>query len=542
MSVARHPHTVIAATSLWLASVCNLPLWQAVSALPDVQGLRGWGFGLAFMLLVAAGNAAVLGLLAWGRLVKPVLALALLAAASGVYFMWSYGIVIDSTMLVNVLQTDPREAGDLLNWRMAAALLLLAALPLAWLLRQRLRPLGGWRTLWQRLLFVAGALLLGVASLLLVFQDFASTMRNHTQLRYLINPLNSLYAVLDLASKPLRMDTRTLAPLGRDAQLGASYRGQSAPPLLLLVVGETARAANFGLDGYARATTPQLAARSDIANAPDAWACGTSTAASLPCMFSHLGREAFNNRKSNSEGLLDVLQQAGLAVLWIDNQSGCKGVCARVPEISTSALQDAQWCAGGECQDPIMLRDLQAHIDAQPAERRARGTVVVLHQMGSHGPAYAKRSLAAQKQFLPECQTNALQQCSRQEVVNAYDNSILATDAFLNASIQWLAQRGGPSALLYVSDHGESLGENNLYLHGLPYRIAPDTQKHVPWLAWLAPAMQARTYTATACLQRDWRERRIAHDDYFHSVLGLMDVRTSAYDGARDVFAPCRQP
>ncbi|QIL44404.1 phosphoethanolamine--lipid A transferase [Acidovorax sp. HDW3] len=538
----RHPHLLIAATSVWLASLCNLPLWQAVAALPAVQGLRGWGFGLAFFVLIAAGNAAVLGLLAWGRLLKPVLALALLTAASGVYFMASYGIVIDTTMLVNVLQTDPREAGDLLNWRMAAALLLLAAPPLLWLMRQRLRPLGWWRQLWQRALFITAAVLVGLASLLLVFQDFAATMRNHTQLRYLINPLNSLYAVFDLATKPLQMDTRTLAPLGRDAQLGTSYQSQATAPLLLLVVGETARAANFGLDGYARATTPQLQARSDIANAPNAWACGTSTAASLPCMFSHLGRSAYGQRKSNAEGLLDVLQHAGLAVLWVDNQSGCKGVCDRVTEISTSALHDPQWCPGGECQDPIMLRDLQAHIDALPAEQRARGTVVVLHQMGSHGPAYAKRSLPAQKKFLPECQTNALQQCTREEVVNAYDNSILATDAFLNASIEWLGQRSGASALLYVSDHGESLGENNLYLHGLPYAIAPDTQKHVPWLAWLSPAMQERTRTATGCLQQDWRTREISHDDYFHSVLGLLDVHTSAYDGTRDVFAPCRQP
>jgi len=539
---ARHPLWLLTAISLWLASVCNLPLWQAIATLPGVQGLRGWGFGLAFMLLVAAGNAAVLGLLAWGRLLKPVLALALLAAASGVYFMASYGIVIDTTMLVNVLQTDPREAGDLLNWRMAAALLLLAVPPLLWLLRQPLRRLGWWRQLWQRLLFIAAAVLLGLASLLLVFQDFAATMRNHTQLRYLINPLNSLYAVLDLATQPQRMDTRTLAPLGRDAQLGASYQGQEQAPLLLLVVGETARAANFGLDGYARATTPQLQARHDIANAPQAWACGTSTAASLPCMFSHLGRSAFGQRKSNAEGLLDVLQHAGLALLWLDNQSGCKGVCERIPEISTSHLSDPQWCTSGECQDPIMLRDLQAHIDALPAAARARGTVVVLHQMGSHGPAYAKRSLPAQKKFLPECQSNALQQCTREEVVNAYDNSILATDAFLNASIEWLTRRGGPSALLYVSDHGESLGENNLYLHGLPYAIAPDTQKHVPWLAWLSPAMQERTRTATTCLQRDWGQRKLSHDDYFHSVLGLLDVHTSAYDTARDVFAPCRQP
>ena len=541
-SSASHPATLVVLVSLWLASVCNLPLWRAVAALPGTEGLRGWGFALAFMVLVAAGNAAVIGLLAWGRALKPVLGVMLLAGAAGVYFMWSYGIVIDTTMLVNVLQTDPREAGDLLNWRMAAALLLLAAPPLVWLLRRPVRRLGWWRQLWHGVLLILAAVLVGVGSLLLVFQDFAATMRNHTQLRYLINPLNSLYAVADLTTRPLRMNTRTLAPLGRDAQLGASYATQAQPPLLVLVVGETARAANFTLNGYERPTTPLLSARQDLANAPDAWACGTSTAASLPCMFSHLGRAEFGKRKTDAEGLLDVLQHAGLGVVWIDNQSGCKGVCDRVTEIGTARLADAQLCPGGDCQDTIMLRDLDAHIAALPPERRARGVVVVLHQMGSHGPAYAKRSLPAHKRFTPECQTNALQQCSREQVVNAYDNSIVATDFFLNATIEWLQARAhqAQTALLYVSDHGESLGENNLYLHGLPYAIAPDVQKHVPWIAWLSPALQARSGVTTACLQREWAHQRLSHDNYFHSVLGLLDVHTSVYQDSLDAFAPCR--
>ena len=541
-SSASHPATLVVLVSLWLASVCNLPLWRAVAALPGTEGLRGWGFALAFMVLVAAGNAAVIGLLAWGRALKPVLGVMLLAGAAGVYFMWSYGIVIDTTMLVNVLQTDPREAGDLLNWRMAAALLLLAAPPLVWLLRRPVRRLGWWRQLWHGVLLILAAVLVGVGSLLLVFQDFAATMRNHTQLRYLINPLNSLYAVADLTTRPLRMNTRTLAPLGRDAQLGTSYATQAQPPLLVLVVGETARAANFTLNGYERPTTPLLSARQDLANAPDAWACGTSTAASLPCMFSHLGRAEFGKRKTDAEGLLDVLQHAGLGVVWIDNQSGCKGVCDRVTEIGTARLADAQLCPGGDCQDTIMLRDLDAHIAALPPERRARGVVVVLHQMGSHGPAYAKRSLPAHKRFTPECQTNALQQCSREQVVNAYDNSIVATDFFLNATIEWLQARAhqAQTALLYVSDHGESLGENNLYLHGLPYAIAPDVQKHVPWIAWLSPALQARSGVTTACLQREWAHQRLSHDNYFHSVLGLLDVHTSVYQDSLDAFAPCR--
>ena len=539
---AWHPAWLVVLVSVWLATACNVPLWREVAALPDHTGLRGASFGLAFAVIVAAGNVALLSLLAWGRGLKPALVLVVLMAALGTYFMFSYGIVIDASMLTNVLQTDVREAGDLLNWRLAATVLALAAPPLWWLLQRPVRPLGALRHVAHNGALLLAAVVVLVASLLLVFQDFASTMRNHTQLRYLINPLNSVYALGHIATKPLRIDTSTLLPLGRDAQLGASYAGQTKPPLLVLVLGETARSANFGLNGYARPTTPLLSARSDLVSATNAWSCGTSTAASLPCMFSHLGRDGFEGRKTNSETLLDVLQHAGLAVLWVDNQSGCKGVCDRVAQTSTTALKDPALCPDGECSDPIMLKVLEERIAALPAEQRARGTVVVLHQMGSHGPAYYKRSDASLKRFGPECTSNALQECDQAQVVNAYDNSIVATDHFLNATIQWLETQAdkAQTAMVYVSDHGESLGEGNIYLHGLPYAIAPDVQKQVPWITWLSPAMQSRSGVATACLQKDLAQRRITHDGYFHAVLGLMDVQSTVYQAEQDIYAPCR--
>ncbi|WP_422845971.1 phosphoethanolamine transferase [Acidovorax sp. M2(2025)] len=539
-----HPAWVVVLISAWLATACNVPLWREVAQLPGQGSLRGWGFALAFALIVAAGNAALLSLLAWRWTLKPAAAVLVVMAAFGAYFMLAYGIAIDASMLTNVLQTDVREAGDLLNWRMAATVGALAVPPLLWLYRRPVQRLGALRHVAHNGLLLVGSVVVIVVSLLLVFQDFASTMRNHTRLRYLINPLNSVYALGNIATKPLRMDTSKLLPLGRDAQLGASYAGQAQPPLLVLVLGETGRSGNFGLNGYERDTTPRLSARKDLASARNAWSCGTSTASSVPCMFSHLGRTGYEGRPANYESLIDVLHHAGLAVLWLDNQSGCKGVCDRVGETITGKLDDPALCpTPGECLDRIMLKDLDARIAALPAEQRQRGTVVVMHQMGSHGPAYSKRSAAEHKKFLPECTSNALQECDRQQVVNAYDNSIVETDVFLDSVLQWLATQEGKAqaAMIYVADHGESLGENNLYLHGLPYSVAPDVQKHVPWITWLSSGMQARAGTPTDCLQRDLAERRITHDHYFHSVLGLMDVKTSAYNPELDMFAGCRQ-
>jgi lipid A ethanolaminephosphotransferase len=258
-------------------------------------------------------------------------------------------------------------------------------------------------------------------------------------------------------------------------------------------------------------------------------------------MFSHRGRKGFEARKQDDENLLDLLQRAGLAVLWIDNQAGCKGVCERIPQTMADnpPPADKRLCSDGECLDDVLLQGIDQRLAALPQARRDQGVVLVLHQMGSHGPAYYKRSPSTRKPFLPECTTNVLQQCERQALVNAYDNSIAYTDHVLAQAIAWLAQHADryDTALLYVSDHGESLGENNLYLHGLPYALAPREQTHVPMLLWLAPG--AARSLQPACLPAQ-RNAAWSHDNLFHSVLGLVGVTASEYQPALDVLAACR--
>jgi lipid A ethanolaminephosphotransferase len=262
-------------------------------------------------------------------------------------------------------------------------------------------------------------------------------------------------------------------------------------------------------------------------------------------MFSALGRVAYQARERNQETLLDLTQHAGLAVLWLDNQAGCKGVCERVPNAfardvpaGVAPLPPAL-CADGDCLDEALLHGLDERLAALPAERRTRGVLLVLHQMGSHGPAYYKRSPPERKPFMPECSTNVLQQCEHDTLINAYDNSIAYTDHVLASSIHWLqgqTARYDP-ALLYLSDHGESLGENNLYLHGLPYALAPREQTHVPMLAWFAP--QTISGAALACVAAR-RDIALTHDHLFHSVMGLLGLRAAEYRADLDAFAPCR--
>lgn len=530
---------IVVLASLWIATVCNVALWRALANLPGLSTGQAATISVALALVIALATAGLLSLLAWRWTLKPVVTLFLVSAAFGAYFMMAYGVVIDPNMMVNTLQTDLRETRDLLNWSLAGTVMVLAVLPSFFLWRQKVRRTGMARqALFNALTLVASGALLVVVSLLF-FQSLASVMRNHTQVRYLINPLNSFYALGSVAAKPFQRDESVVLPLGQDATLGARYTAQTKPPLLLLVLGETARSGNFAINGYARPTTPQLA-QENIASQRNAWSCGTSTAASVPCMVSNFGRAGFESRPANYEGLIDVLQHAGLAVLWLDNQSGCKGVCDRVPNVDTSQLKVPGLCDGGECMDEVMLHGLDERIAALPAERRAKGVVLVMHQMGGHGPAYYKRSPPAFKKFLPECTSNSLQSCERDALVNAYDNSIVYTDHLLASAIGWLKAQEARSApaMLYLADHGESLGENNLYLHGMPYGVAPDVQKRVPWITWLSPEFEQRSQVTTACLQQQL-DAPISHDNYFHSVLGLMNVQTSVYQPALDIYARC---
>ena len=543
-----HPSWLIILTSIWLATLGNLALWRELISLPEMNDLRALWFGGSFAILIAALSVILLSALCWRWTLKPILSIFLIAAALGGYFMLSYGVVIDNTMMVNVMQTDLRESRDLTSWKLLLTVLGFAILPMVWLWRVQVKRISVLGQIAYNILLLAAGAALSVLAVLPIYQDFASTMRNNIQLRFLVNPLNSFYALGQLAYKPFQMDDSILTPLGRDAKVGPSYAGQPKVPLLVLVVGETARSGNFGINGYARETTPELLKlqknsdkSGELISFSNVWSCGTSTATALPCMFSHLGKSDYEDSQQNFENLIDIIQHAGLAMVWLENQSGCKGLCDRVPSISTGRQNNPEFCSAGECFDEVMLHKLTEQLATQPFERIEKGIVVVLHQMGSHGPAYYKRAPEAFKKFQPECTTNTLQDCSRAQVVNAYDNTIRYTDHFLNAVIKFLKDKEphAQTAMIYVADHGESLGENNIYLHGLPYAIAPDVQKRVPWISWLSNDFSQRSGIKQGCLEQQ-KNKRLSHDNYFHSVLGLLDIQTSVYQPELDVYAGCK--
>ncbi|HWP13054.1 MAG TPA: phosphoethanolamine--lipid A transferase [Ramlibacter sp.] len=531
-----HVEMLVLLAAIFLMLAGNGPFWRAALAGRSWDDAATWGFAAAVFTSFTAFYLAAGSAVAARHTVKPLLTVLLMVSAAAGYYMDRYAVYFDPAMLRNVLATNYKEASELLGWDMVLHVAAFGVLPslLVWWPRLKRRPMG--RALVIRLAWVSCALAVGAGSLMPVFADFASLVRNQRETRHLITPGNLVAAAARNAWGRAKRPNQPKLPVAADARPGAAWKARARPALFVLVVGETARAQNFSLGGYRRDTNPELARR-DIVNYPNAQACGTSTEVSLPCMFSSFGRRHYDEEKIlTHESLLHVLARAGFKVLWRDNQSGCKGVCDGLPAQQLDHARVDALCAEGQCLDEILLQGMEDIV------RDARGNLfVVMHQLGSHGPAYFKRYPAVFKRFTPACETEDLRHCSSAEIVNAYDNSLLYTDFVLGKVIDFLdrAQATHDTAMLYVSDHGESLGEGGLYLHGMPYAIAPDVQKNVPFVVWLSPAFRRGFSVDQECL-RGRAARPASHDNLFHSLLGVLDVQTAAYDTQMDLFAPCR--
>lgn len=533
--------TVLAAlVAAWCLFVPSLPFWERLLEVRPLLGFADAWRLVTFGLLAGCVIYLVLLPLVLVRvLAAPLLAAVLLVSAFALHFTSAYGVLIDKVMIRNVFATDPVEAGELVNLRLLLTGGLLGVLPaLAVLAVPVARP--GWRRGllgWLVAFGLALAALGGVAAI--HYKDHAALLRGHRELRHLLVPVNVISALVSHLQQRLRA-RMPFERVGLDVRPGPTWSGPAAarPMVLVLVVGETARAANFSLDGYARVTNPQLAAVPGLVNFPDVTACGTSTAISVPCMFSGLGHAGFSpERAANRDNLLDLAARAGFEVRWYGNNTNCKGLCKVAPQRRPDPARHPELCLPDRpCLDGAMFRDFEREF-ASLGPR----ALVVLHMLGSHGPGYHLRYPPDFERFRPACRDTDFSKCTRGQLVNAYDNTLLYSDALLAGAIRFLQQRSPAvdSALLFVSDHGESLGEKGLFLHAVPYAIAPREQLKVPMVFWASAGFTERLGLDPACLQQR-RTAPLSHDHLFHSALGLLDLSTAARDPALDAFAGCR--
>ncbi|WP_407609050.1 phosphoethanolamine transferase EptA [Klebsiella aerogenes] len=516
----------------------NLAFYRQVFPLLPVNNLHNWLVFLSMPIVAISVMNIITTLASFLKLDRVVISLFILLSASAQYFIWTFGVVIDRSMIANIFDTTPAESFALLSTQMVIVLGLsgLLMVLVAWWIKIR-RPASFWRGAAMRLLNIAVSALLIVLVAALFYKDYASVFRNNKELVKSLSPSNSIVALNSWYAHN-RMDNLPLVKIGEDAKQKAVMHNGARKNLTIVVLGETSRAENFSLGGYDRETNPRLK-QDDVVYFPKTISCGTATAVSVPCMFSNMPRAHYDEELAHhQEGVLDILQRAGVQVLWNDNDGGCKGACDRVPHQNVTNLNLSGECIDGECYDDVLFHNLDSYID-----NLQQDGIIVLHTIGSHGPTYYNRYPAEFKKFTPTCDTNEIQSCTQQQLTNTYDNTILYVDYVVDKAIKLLQSKQDKftTSLVYLSDHGESLGEDGVYLHGLPYSIAPDTQKHVPMLLWLSPDYQQRYGVSSQCLQQQAKTNDYSQDNLFSTLLGLLGVDTREYQAKDDLLTPCRE-
>ena len=483
-------------------------------------------FLISLGILLYALLVIMFSLIIYKHTLKPILIFALLMTASVSYFMQSYNIVMDKTMIENTLQTDMKESFDLLNIKLFITLFLLGIVPSFILYKLPLKYRGLKIELMSKIKVIILHLMLIVLLLFTFSKFYTSFFREQPTLRLYANPLTTIYNTVAYTYDQFKNTNIPMKIIGLDATINTTIHQKRK--IIIMVVGEAARADHFSLNGYKKKTNPLLE-QEDIINFSEMYSCGTTTAVSVPCMFSVYDRNNYDTQKGyNTYNVLDILSKAGVEVLWRDNNSNSKGVAVRL-NYEYYKTEPLNTMCEGECRDEGMLIGLNKVI-----EKTNKDIIIVLHQMGNHGPAYYQRYPSAFKKFTPVCTTNQLEACTKEEISNAYDNAILYTDYFLSKIITLLKQYESTSqtAMIYMADHGESLGDNGLYLHGLPYFMAPDHQKHVGALMWFG-----KSFSIDKDHLKEKENKTFSHDNLFSTLLGIFNVNTTVYEKNMDILA-----
>lgn len=523
--------------AIWLGVFLNIAFFEKIRMLTPYNGVKAGLFVVASIIIVVAAYNFIFQFFNWKWTAKPLAIALVFIGGFAAYAVNTLGVLITSDQIQNLMQTDIAEARDTWSWHLVTWTLGMTVLPIIVILMMKIKPEPIIRQLLHKLIALAVSLAMVLGLLFVFYVDFAAIFRENRELKGMISPQNMIASFASYYKKKAPKENLPLMVYGEDAVMKKA-QNSSLPKLMVLFVGETARAENFSLNGYGKNTNPKLA-QQDILNFSRVSSCGTATAVSVPCMFSGMPRKEYEERlASHREGLLDIAQRAGYQVTWIDNNSGCKGTCDRVNQFKIPEPLQQKWCEDKECFDDILIDSFKAYLATIPQDDN-RPRLIVLHQMGSHGPAYYKRIPAQFKVFKPTCDTNAIQGCSRDALLNSYDNTLLYTDYVLDTLIETLKNTTKyQSALWYLSDHGESTGESGMYLHGAPYAIAPTQQTHIPMLMWFSTVWQHQAKQQIKCLAQQGRQE-LSQDNLFPTMLSLLDVKSKVIDPNNDMLAAC---
>ncbi|KQA20590.1 phosphoethanolamine transferase [Vibrio metoecus] len=525
--------------AVYFALPLNLPVYEKLAQIFTESAQIHWGFVISIPLFFLFALNFIFQIFSWPYLFKPFFALLLIISSILSFVGFQYGTIVDRDMLVNVLETNSSEASSYLTVYSVLWFVFLGVLPALWLLFTPIRKeTGVWRFLGKKGLSMLVSLLAVALIAALYYQNYSSVGRNNSYLKKMIIPTHFIYSSVGLVKQRYFTEPMVYKMIGTDAQQKTTATDSSVqkPTLVFFVLGETARVQNYQYFGYPRDTNAYTQPFQPIFF-KDVASCGTATAISVPCMFSNMTRDNFDrNQADNQDNVLDILQRAGISLLWKENDGGDKGVAKNIPLKELARDKREGFCDGDTCYDIAMLENLDQEIADQNGNR-----MIFMHIIGSHGPTYFKRYPKEMAVYQPDCPRADIENCSVEQIVNTYDNTIRYTDYVLAQLMSKLEslQKDYNTALIYVSDHGESLGENGMFLHGMPYNLAPDYQTQVPLLVWMSQGFSQSKGIDMDCL-RSKTHLPYSHGNLFHSLLGVMDVSTEAYDTSLDLFSQCR--
>lgn len=518
LSFPRTQTAWITLASLFIMGTGNISLCQNLLKTYPLS-FSNLPFLASLFIFFFATLAIVIQILCVGKSAKWVLAILLIVSSLNAYFMDSFGVVIDHTMMDNVAQTDGRELQGLISFELVARLIILGLIPAFFVIRYFPKKLNLSQELKSRFKTLSTLSLTAVLVVIPFTAGYASFIREHKIVRFYANPTFSIYSAYKYINQEAKVFEARNVPLKSiAADAFRSSESNHKRKLMIVVVGETARYDRFSLNGYQRLTNPNLQA-ANVVSFSNVSSCGTSTSVSVPCMFSSLGQRGYDKESAlQQENVIDVLAKNGVDVLWRDNNSDSKGVALRVQYQNFQSTNLNPIC-DPECRDVGMLEGLDKHIQS----KGQKDILIVLHQMGNHGPEYFRRYPASFEKFSPVCKSNELKDCTKQQIDNAYDNAILYTDYFLSKVIKFLKpyEENYDVGMIYIADHGESLGEYGMYLHAAPVVIAPKEQTKIPLIVW--------TGNSSAFPESHLRQHKnlaLSHDDVFCSLLVAYDFNS----------------
>lgn len=481
----------------------HYPFFNYVVNNIDYKSFNGILIIISLIILMLILNAFVFFLIFQlsSRLGKVLLTVFFTINAIAVYFINTYGVIIDESMIGNVLNTNYEESSNFFSIKLLLYILL-GILLSTYVIKAKINkmPL-------KRFLSISGLSLAFIV--VLVFANASNWLwidKNSKQLGGLAMPWS--YSVNLSRFYIHQSDANKKEILLPDAKIKDNKKS-----VVVLVIGESARKQNFSLYGYSKNTNPLLSKTSNLFHF-DATSCATYTTAGLKCILEHTSSNELY------EILPNYLYRNNVEVVWRTTNWGEPPIHIKNYQTKNDLMPD---CKGDDCKyDEVLLSGLKEQILSSDKDK----ILIVLHTSTSHGPSYSKKYPPQFETFKPVCNSVELGNCSQEELINAYDNTIIYTDYILNGVIQNLKElKEFNSTMIFVSDHGESLGEKNLYMHGIPMSFAPKEQYEIPFIVWMSENSRKLK-----------PKQSLSQNHVFHSVLSFLAIESPIYKEEMNIF------